>query len=77
MAIWDSPPPGDSFWKVVDKAGLQTQVYQRNVWAIGLGATTHDTQAGQVEAPHDGRRRPVRCDREREVGANVIVRDGG
>jgi NYN domain len=28
--LWGSPPPGDSFWKMVDKAGFKTKVYDRN-----------------------------------------------
>jgi len=28
--LWGSPPPGDSFWKMVGKAGFVTQVYDRN-----------------------------------------------
>jgi uncharacterized LabA/DUF88 family protein len=28
--LWGSPPPGDSFWKMVDKVGFKTEVYERN-----------------------------------------------
>ncbi|MCP3468183.1 NYN domain-containing protein [Bradyrhizobium sp. CCGUVB23] len=28
--LWGSPPPGDSFWKMVGKAGFKTQVYNKN-----------------------------------------------
>ncbi|MEY9124710.1 MULTISPECIES: hypothetical protein [Bradyrhizobium] len=28
--MWGSPPPGDSFWKMVDKAGFKTHVYNKN-----------------------------------------------
>jgi hypothetical protein len=29
--LWGSPPPGDSFWKMVDKKGFKTTIYDRNV----------------------------------------------
>jgi hypothetical protein len=29
--LWGSPPPGDSFWKMVDKKGFKTTVYEKNV----------------------------------------------
>jgi hypothetical protein len=28
--LWGSPPPGDSFWKMVDRKGFQSTVYERN-----------------------------------------------
>jgi len=28
--LWGSPPPGDSFWKMVGKAGFKTTVYDKN-----------------------------------------------
>jgi uncharacterized LabA/DUF88 family protein len=28
--LWGSPPPGDSFWKMVNKAGFKTKVYNKN-----------------------------------------------
>ncbi|MDA9545090.1 hypothetical protein ACM43_11600 [Bradyrhizobium sp. CCBAU 45321] len=28
--LWGSPPPGDSFWKMVDKVGFKTHVYNKN-----------------------------------------------
>ena len=28
--LWGSPPPGDTFWKMVGRAGFQTKVYDKN-----------------------------------------------
>jgi len=28
--LWGPPPPGDSFWKMVDNAGFKTHVYNKN-----------------------------------------------
>jgi NYN domain len=28
--LWGSPPPGDTFWKMVGQAGFQTKVYDKN-----------------------------------------------
>ena len=28
--LWGSPPPGDTFWKIVNKAGFKTHVYNKN-----------------------------------------------
>jgi hypothetical protein len=29
--LWGSPPPGDSFWKMLDKKGFKPTVYEKNV----------------------------------------------
>jgi len=29
--LWGSPPPGDSFWKMVDRKGFKSTVYDKNV----------------------------------------------
>jgi len=29
--LWSSPPPGDSFWKMVDRKGFKSTIYDKNV----------------------------------------------
>jgi len=29
--LWGSPPPGDSFWNMVDRKGFKTTVYKRDI----------------------------------------------
>jgi hypothetical protein len=42
--LWGSPPPGDSFWNMLDRKGFNPTVYERNVANkekkvdVGIGA---------------------------------------
>ena len=29
-SLWGSPPPGDSFWKMLDRKGFNTTIYDKN-----------------------------------------------